>query len=718
VAVSGTASGLVHLRQAGCSLVVDCRDAGMPVVVHWGADLGKVSTEELAALSDALVPPIPPSSFDVPLRTHLVQQRSAGHAGRPALSGHRGGHDWSPAFVPVRAELRQPAVLLLESADEAAGLVLRTELDLTPSGLLRARHTVRNDGADGYEVASLLVALPLPPQATELLDFSGRWSRERHPQRRPLGFGAWSREGRHGRTGHDATVGLLAGTGGFGFASGEVWAAHVAWSGDHVTYAESSPSGRALLGGGELLEPGEVVLAAGEEYATPWLCAAYSGAGIDGISDAFHSWLRARPQHPGPDRPRPVVLNTWEAVYFDHKLDRLRGLANVAAGIGVERFVLDDGWFRRRRDDSAGLGDWYVDETVWPQGLHPLISHVRSLGMEFGLWVEPEMVNRNSDIYRAHPDWLLSAGGRIPLEWRKQQVIDLVNPDAFDYVLSRLDALLTEYDIGYLKWDQNRDYVDAGHAGRPAVRAQTLAVYRLLDELRARHPAVEIEDCSSGGARVDLEILQRTDRVWTSDCNDALERQTIQRWTGVFIPPELLGAHVGPATSHQTGRSLDLSFRAVTALFGHAGIEWDISPLSPEQLVGLRTWIDFYKASRGLLHTGRVVRGDHPDPAAYVHGVVAHDGSEALFAYVQLATSAATTPGPVRLPGLHPDRRYAVAPVDLAGGPTSMRYVTRNPGWLADGGVTLSGRALGTSGLQMPLLNPEQALVLQVRADD
>jgi alpha-galactosidase len=716
VAVSGTASELVHLRQAGCSLVLDLRTTGMPAFVHWGADLGDLSAAELAAISDALAPPVPPSSFEVPIRLSVVPQRSAGHAGRPAVAGHRAGQDWSPAFVLVRAELRQPAVLLLESADEAAGLALRTELELTPSGLLRARHTLRNDGADGYEVAGLLVTLPLAPQATELLDFTGRWSRERHPQRRPLLFGAWSREGRRGRTGHDATIGLLAGTPGFDFGSGEVWAAHVAWSGDHVTYAERLPSGLAVLGGGELLEPGEVVLGAGEEYATPWLCAAYSGVGINGISDAFHGWLRARPQHPA--RPRPVVLNTWEAVYFDHDLDRLRALADAAAEIGVERFVLDDGWFRHRRDDSAGLGDWYVDETVWPKGLHPLVEHVRARGLEFGLWVEPEMVNRDSDVYRAHPDWVLSAGGRVPLEWRRQQVIDLVNPDAFGYVLERLDALLSDYDIGYLKWDQNRDYVDAGHDGRPAVHAQTLAVYRLLDELRARHPGVEIEDCSSGGARVDLEILERTDRVWTSDCNDALERQTIQRWTGVFIPPELLGAHVGPSTSHQTGRRLELSFRAATALFGHAGIEWDITSATAAELAGLRTWTDFYKGARGLLHSGRVVRGDHPDASALVHGVVARDGSEAVFAYVQLMTSAAAVLTPVRLPGLDPDRPYAVAPVDLAGGPTSMRHATRSPKWLADGGVTLSGRSLATTGLQMPLLNPEQALVLQVRAAD
>lgn len=718
MAVSGTAIGLVHLRRAGCSILLDFRNTGMPAFVHWGGDLGDCGDDELAAIADALVPPVPPSSFDVPIRLTLVPQRSDGHSGRPGLSGHRGGQDWSPSFTPVRVDQPAVGVLEVEARDDAAALTLTTQLDLTPPGLLRARHTVRNDGADGYQVAGLAVTLPVPAQASELLDFTGRWARERHPQRQAFRFGTWSREGRRGRTGHDATIGLMVGTDGFDFGSGEVWAAHVAWSGDHVTYAERSPSGFAVLGGGELLEAGEVLLAAGEEYATPWLCAAYSAVGIDGISDAFHGWLRARPQHPGPDRPRPVVLNTWEAVYFDHDLDRLRALAGVAASIGVERFVLDDGWFRHRRDDSAGLGDWYVDESIWPQGLHPLVDHVRGLGMQFGLWVEPEMVNLDSDLYQAHPDWLLSAGGRVPVAWRKQQVLDLVNPDAYAYVLERLDALLTEYDIGYLKWDQNRDYVDAGHAGRPAVRDQTLAVYRLMDELRARHPDVEIEDCSSGGARVDLEILQRTDRIWASDSNDAFERQTIQRWTGVFLPPELIGAHIGPTKSHQTGRNLEVSFRAATALFGHAGMEWDITSTTDDERAALRAWIEFYKANRGLLHTGRVVRGDHPDPSAWVHGVVAADGVEAIFAYVQLATSAAYVPGPVRLPGLLPDRSYRVQPVDVAGPPSGMGYATRQPPWLAAGGVTMSGRALATTGLEMPCLNPEQALLLLARAAD
>ena len=323
--------------------------------------------------------------------------------------------------------------------------------------------------------------------ATELFDLAGRWGRERSPQRLPFVVGVHSRENRRGRTGPDAPLILAAGTAGFDTRRGEVWAVHVAWSGNHVTYAERLSTGFAVLGGGELLLPGEITLAAGESYTGPWVYAAH-GIGLDGLAARFHTHLRARPHH--PRRPRPVVMNTWEAVYFDHDLGRLTELAGVGAEVGVERYVLDDGWFRHRRDDTAGLGDWYVDEDVWPHGLHPLVDAVRGLGMEFGLWVEPEMVNLDSDLARTHPDWVLGTGGRTPLPSRNQQVLDLGHPDAYAYILERLDALLTEYPIAYLKWDHNRDLLDAGRGpdGRPGVHAQTVAFYRLLDELRARHP--------------------------------------------------------------------------------------------------------------------------------------------------------------------------------------------------------------------------------------
>ena len=637
-----------HLRGGGVSFVVD--DAGQ--VVHWGAAI----EDDASALT---TPPIPRASFDVPVPLTLVPSREDGWRGRPGLQG---GSD--------------PSVLAQsESVVIQRGLtpLVTPEYELTASGVLRLRHVLRNDTDAPYRLTELACILPVPTVAAEVLDLTGRWCRERAPQRRPFHQGAWLRQTRHGRTGHDAPLLLIAGTAGFGFRGGEVWGIHFGWSGDASWWAERLPDGSSVLGAAEL---GEVVLAPGEEYTTPWLYAAWSDAGLDGLSARLHRYIRSRDSH--PRRPRPVVLNTWEAVYFDHRLDRLTALADTAAELGVERFVLDDGWFRHRRDDTAGLGDWYVDEGVWPQGLHPLVDHVRELGMEFGLWVEPEMVNPNSDLARAQPGWVLPGPA-----WRNQQGLDLTIPEAYAYILERLDALLTEYDIAFLKWDHNRDLVTPTHA-------QTLATYRLLDELRSRHPGVEIESCSSGGARVDLGILARTDRVWASDTNDALERQTIQRWTQLLLPPELVGSHVGPPRAHTTGRTHDLSFRAATALFGHFGIEWDIASASAAEREELREWIERYKRWRELLHGGEVVRADLPDPAFALHGVVAPDRSRALFCFVAMATSTYERPGLVRLPGLDPERRYRVNE------------------------TTLSGRALGSVGLHMPLLAPEQAVLIEV----
>ncbi|MGC4807459.1 alpha-galactosidase [Micromonospora sp. DT233] len=707
---------IVHLRRAATSLVLDARGPGLPRVAHWGAGLGPLTAADLAALVDAGVPPVVPSSFDAPTVLSLLPEASAGWSGRPGLAGHRDGAAWSTAFTLDALDVTDDdpadaARVVVRASDPAAALALTVTVELDPTGLVLLRHTLRNDGGSAYELRELTAALPVPPVAVELLDLTGRWCRERSPQRHPWPMGAWVREGRHGRTGHDATLLMVAGTAGFGFRHGEVWAVHVAWSGDHVTVAERRPTGESTLGGGELLAPGEVLLGPGESYDTPLLYAAWSGAGLDGLGDALHAHLRARPQH--PRSPRPVTLNVWEALYFDHDLDRLRALADHAARVGVERFVLDDGWFAGRRHDLAGLGDWHVDETVWPQGLAPLIDHVRGHGMRFGLWVEPEMVNPDSDLFRAHPDWVLAVPGRLPPPWRHQQVLDLARADAYDHLLGRLDALLAEYDgISYLKWDHNRDLTEAGHAGRPGVHAQTRAVYRLLDELRRRHPRVEIESCSSGGARVDLEILRRTDRVWASDCNDALERLAIQRWTGLLLPPELVGSHVGPQRSHTTGRVHDLGFRAATALFGHFGIEWDIGALGHTERAELAAWVALYKRLRPLLHAGRVVRVDHPDPAVWAHGVVAADASRAVYAVARLATSVAQVPGPVRLPGLDPNRRYAVRPA--AGVPEPAVLQLTEPGWLRHGGTTLPGAVLGAVGLQLPALHPEQTLLLEL----
>ncbi|GIF51971.1 alpha-galactosidase [Asanoa ferruginea] len=681
----------VVLAAAGAAVILDVSGPGLPRVLHWGADPGPLDEADLRALVAAAGGDVA-SAADGPLQPvggmPLLPTQWDGWAGRPGVTGDRAGR-WPYLRLARDGAVRVSAdEVVAEGVDETAGVRVRAEIRLDPHGVLQVRHTLTNTGADEFSVAALRALLPLPDRATEVLDFTGRWGLERQPQRRPLGNGTHARESRRGRTGHDATPLLIAGTDGFGFAAGEAWAVHIGWSGGHEEYAERISGATAVLGGGELLEPGEVRLGPGETYATPTAYFAWSDQGLDGLSGRLHRMVRDRPSH--PRSPRPLTLNVWEAVYFDHDLDRLTALADLAARVGVERFVLDDGWFPGRRDDTAGLGDWIVDPAVWPEGLHPLVDHVRARGMRFGLWFEPEMVNPDSDLARAHPEWILATEHRLPRPWRHQQVLDVARPEVADYLFTRIDALVTEYRLDYLKWDHNRDLLEAARDGVAGVHRQTAAVYRLLDRLREAHPGLEIESCASGGGRIDLGILARTDRVWTSDSNDALDRQQIQRWTGLLLPPELMGSHVGPSPAHTTGRSAGLAFRCATALFGHAGIEWDVSTCTEAELESLTEWATLYKRLRPVLHNGRPVHGD-------VDGVVTDDA--AVFVYAQLDNPAELRPRRVRLPGLAADRRYEV---------------TRCWGEEA-AGATLTGRALATVGIQVPPLRPEQAIVFEVR---
>ncbi|MEV6343594.1 alpha-galactosidase [Actinoplanes sp. NPDC051851] len=700
----------IHLSAGGVSLVLDRSGPGLPVVVYWGAAL-----PEIGDLGTAVAPQPIGFSVDGPVGVSLVPEQSSGWLGYPGIAGHREGRDWATAFAC--SEVRHGAAgVRISAVDPVAKLELTITLELLPAGILRGRAALTNNGPGTYWLEHLALLLPVPERTAELLDFTGHHLRERQPQRTAFTHGMRVRENRTGRTGYDSAFLLCAGTAGFGNRHGEVWALHTAFSGGARSIAERTYHGHSAIGGGELLLPGEVGLAQGQTYQTPLLYAGYSATGLDGLSARFHTMLRARPHH--PSSPRPVVVNTWEAVYFDQSLERLTALAGAAATVGAERFVLDDGWFGSRRDDTSGLGDWTVSPDVWPDGLTPLIAVVRGLGMEFGLWVEPEMINPDSELARAHPDWIMATGARQPRTARSQQVLDLANPAAFDHILKRLDALLTDHDIAYLKWDHNRDLVEAGHpaSGRAGVHDQTLAVYRLLDELRARHPRVEIESCSSGGGRVDLEILERTDRIWASDCIDAHERVPIQRWTSLLVPLELIGSHIGAPASHTTHRTLPLSMRAGTAILGHLGIEWDLTAPDAD-LTELAAWVALYKELRPLLHTGTLVHADVADPAFAVTGVVAQDRSEALYALISTGTSASYPPGTVTLPGLDPDRVYHVRPQppgDVPDG-NAAAWGAALP-WCTPRGVHLHGVTLGNAGLRLPVLYPDRVLLVRVSA--
>jgi alpha-galactosidase len=695
---------VLHLRGRASDVVVDV-STGTPVIAYWGAPPAPGVEIDSATTSRPVVRGAP----DVVAPVSVVPEHAAGYPGRPGLLGCRPtGRDWSPRFSP-ESHSHDGGALAVRAVDEVAGLLLEVSFELDWALTVTAQLT--NAGNRPYLLSGLTVTLPVPQHADELCTFTGRWARELHPERVAWQHGAFTSENRRGRTSHEHPPLLFAGTAGFDEWSGSVWGVHVAWSGNHTMLAERLPDGRRVIQAGELLHPGEIALAPGDSYRTPAIVAVHSDHGLTAATQQYHARLRARPSH--PESPRPVLVNTWEAVYFDHDLTTLKALADRAVRVGIERFVLDDGWFGSRRDDTSGLGDWVVSPQAHPTGLEPLIDHVRSVGMDFGIWVEPEMVNPDSDLFRAHPDWALVTEGYQPVLGRNQLVLDLANPGAYEHVLGQLDALLSGHDITYVKWDMNRDHIGGSGAGGAAgTHAQTLAVYRLLDELRARHPAVEIESCSSGGARIDHEILERTVRVWTSDCNDALERQTIQRGASMLIPPELMGAHIGPERSHTTGRRHGLAFRAITALFGQLGVEWNLLALEEEELGALAAVIALHKRFRTLLHSGDTVRYD-TEPAYVAHGVYSADRTEALVSWAVVATAPSLTPPPLCLPGLRANTRYRVERLDLPGNDDDSARA--QPAWFV-GGAIATGWQLGTAGLQPPSLHPETATLIHLAA--
>lgn len=567
-------------------------------------------------------------------------------------------------------------------------------------------------------VDGLEVCVPLRDDQSEFIDFTGRHENERQPQRHRVADGTWVREFRRGKPSFEGTA-LIAGTEGFCFGSGSMLGVQPAWSGNTVMAVDRITEDGTAVFAGELLQPGEVVLTTGDTYTTPWIVITACNDGLDGVAHSLHAWERSLPAHPAS---QPVTLNVWEALYFDQDPDVVLDLVGRAARLGVERFVLDDGWFHARRTDTAGLGDWWVDPSVWPDGLKPLADAIHDHGMQFGLWFEPEMVNPDSDLYREHPDWVLAAPEAVPyredISYRNQYVLDLANPDAYAHVHGQMAELIGRLGADYIKWDHNREVTEPVHDGRYGLHEQTEACYRLFDQLRAEFPGLEIESCSSGGARTDAGILLHADRIWGSDSNDPRDRVDIQRWTELIVPPEMIGAHVGPSPAHSTGRATDLSYRAAISLEGCSGFEWNILECPDEQVEQLRSFVALYKELRGLLHTGRVMHADMRDPSLRARGVANADRTHAVWVVASVDNLRDALVDRLHVGGLDPERVYRVRQRREIG-ESKWGWIT--PQWLTaargEDGFTVSGRLLEQVGLQLPNLWPMQAIVLEFEAE-
>lgn len=702
--------GFVTLTAGTTSLILSCAVGTSPRILYWGAKLAGTDPELISLMTRRQHAP---GSPDREIESSLLNETGLGISGFSGFSAHRNGTDWATVFTlkQVRRLSAHQVELVCEDANTKVRATFLIGLD--PDSTVMTCETRIDNLADtdlSIDVCAAMV-LPLDARATRMFGFTGRWAGEFQLEEIAPFQGSYVRENKSGRTSHDSFPGLIAGRPETTEQAGPCFAFHLGWSGNHRLRVDRLSDGRSFLQMGEYFFPGEVSLAPGEAYQTPVLYAGCSERGYSDLSGRFHRHLRrATLDERIRRKPRPVHYNTWEAVYFDHDHDKLFALADKAADIGAERFILDDGWFGSRRNDQSGLGDWRPSEDVYPDGLAPLIAHVTGLGMEFGLWFEPEMVNPDSELFRAHPDWVLQADGVDQISSRHQYVLDVTRPEVCDYLFERMHALLEAHPIAYIKWDMNRDLHHPGSGGRAAASRQTRAVYALIDRLRAAHPALEIESCSSGGGRADYGILSRTDRIWTSDSNDALDRQRIQRGASHFFPLEVLGAHVGPAKCHITGRRLSMRLRVASALFGHMGMELDLLSEDPADLEVLKAGIALHKQHRALLHSGDLHRLDTPDHVNAV-GVVAPDQSEALVSWCNLTGHRETLPGRLYVPGLDPRQSYRTRliwpqPARSVSQPSVLDALTLN-----ENGAVLPGEALAHVGLQVPLLHPETCLI-------
>lgn len=689
-------SRFYHLRAGDTSFLVDARpaDGGLPRILHFGADLGADADGQ--ALADAAPSVRWGARLDNPRPPCVLPGVEDGHFGLPALAPVDG---LQLVLRDVQATAHALDITLARTGDLSGHVVLSYRL--SAQGVLSARASLHGTFPALSWLAAM--ALPLPDRFDEVLTFGGDWAREFSDHRQALGTAALVLESRRGRPGHDRFPGLFIGTRGFGADIGEVIGVSLAWSGSHRISLEPSREGPALLLAGEL--PGEGAFLPAS-HAGAWCHAVHSARGLNGAMQAFHAFLRATVLPPAvAARPRPVHYNTWEAVYFRHDMATLKDLVDRAAQVGAERFVLDDGWFKGRHDDRAGLGDWTVDAAKYPEGLAPLIQHVHARGLEFGLWVEPEMVNPDSDLARAHPDWIRRDAGGLVLQ-RNQAVLDMARDDVRAHLFVALDRLLADHAIAYLKWDMNRDLTGPGH------HAYVAGVHALIDRLRAAHPRVEIETCASGGGRCDFGMLSRAERVWVSDSNDALDRFDIQRNANLFLPPEVSGVHVGPASCHITGRKLSLDLRAHVAIFGHMGLELDLRELDAEGLARLAGHVQTYKAFRPLLHRSRWWRVDTSGPDHAAVAASAADGREALCLVLRTGSRALGRGTSLRVPGLLPDQRYRV----VAAGPHAPHVEHSLGASLRSGKLLLGGRALAARGLDLYLPRPESSLLLHFEA--
>jgi len=548
------------------------------------------------------------------------------------------------------------------------------------TGILARSATIENHEQQPITIEQAAAAAWALPRGHYTLNYlTGRWAGEWTLNQEEIRPGARIIESRRGSTSHQANPWFAVQSGEPSENHGEVWFGALAWSGSwRITVEQDQLDAVRITGGFNPFDFG-YVLKPGQSLEAPVFYGGYSDHGLGGASRLLHHFEVANilPHRIGTGdqahpKPRPVIYNSWEATEFNVNEAGQIALAEKAAALGVDRFVMDDGWFGQRKDDHAGLGDWCVNPQKFPHGLKPLIDKVHSLGMDFGLWVEPEMVNPDSDLYRKHPDWVLNFPGRPRSEERNQLVLNLARPDVHDYVLGFLDKLLTENDIAFLKWDYNRNWSEPGWDQLPPTEQKaiyveyTRSLYSILAELERRHPKVEIESCSGGGGRVDLGILKYTDEVWPSDNTDPFDRLTQQDGFTYPYTPQIMMAWVTDSPHWLNHRATSLTYRMLSSMQGSLGIGANIDKWNDEETATAKRLIAAYHKVQPTIVQGDLYRLISPRNGSEFSATqtVSRDKRQSVvFAFIHSTQEQRGFPI-LKLKGLDPQAQYALTPIE------------------------------------------------------
>lgn len=526
---------------------------------------------------------------------------------------------------------------------------------------------------DSDEKITLLSAMSacvdLPDKDYEMIDLAGVWARERHVRRHKLDYGIQSIYSMRGCSSYQFNPFLALARENADEFQGQVYGFSLVYSGNFLaqTEVDNYDTARVLMG----IHPNgfKWTLGKGESFQTPEMVMVYSEAGLNGMSQTFHKLYRTRlVRGTWRDKVRPILINSWEAFYFDFDAPKLLGLADAATDLGMELFVLDDGWFGKRDDSTSSLGDWYPNEEKLKGTLKELAEKINAKGLKFGLWIEPEMTNKDSDLYRAHPDWLLAEQGKRICHSRTQYVLDFSKKEVREYIGDMLENLLAEVPVSYIKWDMNRTFSEVFSNGNDreyqgkVCHKYILGVYELYERLTSRFPHVLFESCASGGARFDPGMLYYAPQGWTSDDTDAIERLKIQYGTSMVYPVSCMGSHVSASPNHQTNRVTPIETRADVAYFGTFGYELDLLKLGEEDKAEIRRQIAFMKEKRDLIQKGTFYRLKSPfegNETAWM--IVSEDQKKALVGYYRVMQPVNVGFKRLKLKGLKEDTCYKVS---------------------------------------------------------